>query len=93
MGLVSMITAWAVFNQPWDACSFGILLTLDRMASIKFYQDTLGNFVDKLNKFHFDDPWLGFGGSKLWPIRQGQYHVPTLLFLISPLFDIHRGLC
>jgi hypothetical protein len=62
VGLVSMTTAGAVFNQP----SFGILPTLGEMASVKFYQDTLGLFVDRPNKFHFDDPWLGFGGSELF---------------------------
>jgi hypothetical protein len=36
------------------------------MALVKFYQDTLGLFVDRPNKFHFDDPWLGFGGSELF---------------------------
>jgi hypothetical protein len=68
MGSVSVATASAVFNQHWEACSFGILSTLDKMASIKYHQDINGLFVDEPNEFHFDDPWLGFGGPELWPI-------------------------
>jgi hypothetical protein len=65
VGLVSKTTAGEVFNLPWDACSLGILPTLGKMTSVKYYHDTLGLSVDKPNKFHFDDPWLGFGGLEL----------------------------